>query len=111
MNDVLEAIRVLACSMNLVVLYQEAIPERSHILSLYYGKTCLHRTSDLSTAEFYLYGFRDGRTTPSPEAHEAADGLLKLTNLVKSMKQEAESAIQQTYKLDKFIDPQTRERS
>jgi hypothetical protein len=110
-NALLEHIRNMAVSMHLIVIYEAATPERGHVCSLYYGKTCLHRTSDLSTVEFYLYGYRDGRTVPHPDAHKAADALLELKHYAEDVRGGAQTALHWIDKLDEFIDPLTRERS
>jgi len=101
----------LCVKLGLDFIEQHSTYHSARRFYVYHGKTCLVAADDPMQVEHYLYGWRDARSIPTPEAHDAADALLEVSQYVRDMKQGAEAVMHWVHKLDEFIDPMTRERS
>lgn len=106
-----EFIRDLCVKLKLDFIEQHASQHGARRFYVYFGKTCLVSADDPMQVEHYLYGFRDGRSVPMPEAHDAADALLEAERHAKDIKEAAENLARWIDRLDEFIDPLTRERA
>lgn len=111
-NLALSEVKSLAVKMGLLFIHEASSPEwGAETFALYYGNTCLHKTSDLSTVEHYLWGYRDGRTTPTPEAHAALKALDSVGRSITGIAEDLDGLVDVLDKVREFVEPHTRERS
>lgn len=73
-----DQLRKQAVALGLTFAHAQATFETDQKYSLYYGATCLISSTDPGPIEFYMYGYRDGRTLPTDQAGK----LLALVDLI-----------------------------
>ena len=107
----LDSLKSLAVSMGLIFIHEQDTAERMGRFSLYYGGTCLCSNESLGPIEHYLYGFRDGRTLPVPEAAQALENVRITRNSLLDSVNAQHKLLTRLDEVDAFIETMTRERS
>ena len=107
----LDSLKTLAVNQGLVVLDEGATLDKARRISLYYGRTCLCASENIQLIEHYLFGFRDGRTTPHPDAHDAERLANDLSRRLEQLVIELPRLVEKADEVADFIAPYTRERS
>lgn len=67
-SEFLDQMKSLAVDEGLIFLHEEASPDKAERFAVYHDRTCLCASEDLQVVEFYLFGFRDGRTSPTKDS-------------------------------------------
>ena len=106
----LDSLKTLAVSMGLIFLHEKDTPQSMGKFSLYYRATCLCSNESLGPIEHYLYGFRDGRSVPHPDAAQALENVRTIHHELLGTVNAQHKLLTRLDELDSFIDPFTRER-
>jgi len=105
-----ETCKNLAVAHGLTLIHEKYTPERGERFTLYLGHTRLFGADTIAPIEYYLYGFRDGRTAPSQQAHEAMDYLTDSISGIEAIARAVTSHVSKLKEVEKYIEPATRER-
>ncbi len=106
----LDEIKTMAVEQGLIFVHNQATYQTAESFSLHHERTCVCASEHLGIIEHYIFGFRDGRTRPRPEAHVARERLRDLCYRLRGV--QGDSVRYALIELmEDFITPLTREPS